>query len=120
MLVGTATVTTQDLNGSHDTTKSGDLLLATTGDRYLATSGYFFMATDTAHATHDPPVARSVCGSVSEKPVAGHPYPVRSCTTGSAPTRPRLPSGFTSPSATVAARNEASVAFSRTNPQQRL
>ena len=44
----TATVTTQDLNGSHDTTKSGDFLLATTGDRYLATSGDFFMATDTS------------------------------------------------------------------------
>lgn len=43
----TATVTTQTLTGSHDTTKSGDFLLATTGDRYLATSGYFFMATDT-------------------------------------------------------------------------
>jgi hypothetical protein len=45
--LGTATVTTQDLTGSHDTTKSGDFLLATTGDRYLATSGDFFMATDT-------------------------------------------------------------------------
>jgi hypothetical protein len=45
--LGTATVTTQDLAGCHDTTKSGDFLLATTGDRYLATSGDFFMATDT-------------------------------------------------------------------------
>ena len=44
--LGTATVTTQDLTGSHDTTKSGDFLLATTGDHYLATSGDFFMATD--------------------------------------------------------------------------
>ena len=43
----TAAVTTQVLNGSHDTTKSGDILLATTGDRYLATSGDFSMATDT-------------------------------------------------------------------------
>ena len=42
----TATVTTQDLAGSYDTTKSGDFLLATTGDRYLATSGDFLMATD--------------------------------------------------------------------------
>ena len=42
--LGTATVTTQGLNSSHDTTKSGDFLLATTGDRYLATSGDFFMA----------------------------------------------------------------------------
>ena len=45
--LGTATVTTQGLNGTHDTTKSGDFLLATTGDRDLATSGDFFMATDT-------------------------------------------------------------------------
>ena len=43
--LGTATVTTQGPQGSHDTTKSGDFL-ATTGDRYLATSGDFFMATD--------------------------------------------------------------------------
>ena len=45
--LGTATVTTQGLNGTHDTTKSGDFLLATTGDRDLATSGDFFMAADT-------------------------------------------------------------------------
>lgn len=43
--LGTATVTTQGPQGSHDTTKSGDFL-ATTGDHYLATSGDFFMATD--------------------------------------------------------------------------
>ena len=47
-LVGTATVTTQGLTGSHDTAnEEWGLQLAKTGDSDLATSGDFFMATDT-------------------------------------------------------------------------
>ncbi len=48
-LVGTATVTTQGLTATCDTTnEEWGLLSGQTGDSDLAISGDFFMATDTA------------------------------------------------------------------------
>ena len=66
--LGTATVTTQGLNGTHDTTKSGDFLLATTGDRDLATSGDFFVGHGHRDRRGDPEVEHPLL-VISQQPV---------------------------------------------------